>query len=241
MTVLRSTWNYPLRPEDFLSWLEGVAAVSELWNPLPVVRWNLHKGYLLELQAGGVPVTPTEIVEHGASRRLVDVKSERGWDDVVVKPAVSANSMNTIRVAGADLDRGEAHLRALSARADVLVQPYLKSVEEHGERSVIWIDGEWTHAIRKNPRFVGRGEAVSKSALAIGAAEADLAAQALDFVRGSLAQPLLYARVDMAPGRDGLPVVMELELVEPSLYFLQSERALARFVLAIRKRLWEKR
>jgi glutathione synthase/RimK-type ligase-like ATP-grasp enzyme len=232
LTVLRSTWNYSEQPARFLGWVDRVAERSTLWNPREVIRWNAHKSYLLDLEARGIPVVPTQLLRRGATTTLADVKRERGWSDVVVKPAVSGGSRATVRVTGEALERGEAHFRALVAREDVLVQPYLASVEGPGERALVWIDGEPTHAVRKAPRFLGDAESVS-AAVAIEADEADLARRAVASAPG----PLLYARVDMARDAGGSPRVMELELIEPSLFFVQSPAALERYVVAVQRRL----
>jgi glutathione synthase/RimK-type ligase-like ATP-grasp enzyme len=231
LTLLRATWNYADRPEVFGDWLARTAAATALWNPLSVVRWNLHKGYLLDLARAGVPVTPTHLAPRGSSERLADVAAERGWSDVVVKPAVSAGSRLTMRVR-AGSERGEAHLRALVGREDALVQPYLPAVEGHGERALVVIDGELTHAVRKAPRFVGEAESVT-GPFAVSGDEAALARAAL----AAAPEPVLYARVDVAPGADGRPVLMELELIEPALFFEHGPRALARLVDAIARHL----
>jgi hypothetical protein len=237
LALLRATWNYPQALPAFLDWLARVDPVTRLWNPQALVRWNAHKGYLLELAARGIPVVPTELVRAGSVVTLAEIVDRRGWDEVVVKPAVSAGSFRTIRVgraghagdAGrAGLDAGEAHLRSLAAERDVLVQQYLPAVEGYGERALIWVDGALTHAVRKSPRFEGDREQVSE-AMAIAPAEAALAERVL----ASIDMPKLYGRVDVAPGPDGQPLVMELELVEPSLFFRQSPEALARLVRAL--------
>jgi hypothetical protein len=233
LAVLRSAWNYPPRRGEFLAWAERASAMSELWNPLPVVRWNSYKGYLLELEAKGIPVAPTVLFPRGSAVPLREILAERAWRDVVVKPAVSAASFKTRRFGPADLEAGEAHLQALVAERDVLVQRYLPSVEDYGERALVWIDGELTHAVRKRPRFEGEDESVSTEAVAISAAEAALAQRVLEAVPASL----LYARVDVAPGPDGGSVLMELELIEPSLFFPQDPAALDRFVAGLRRRL----
>jgi len=232
MTVLRSSWNYPLHRDAFVGWAEATARVSDLWNPLGVVRWNSHKSYLLDLERRGVPVTPTAVVPRGGEITLDSILAERGWEEAVVKPAVSAASFKTIRVGPSTREKGEAHLRRLLPERDMLVQEYLPSVEGYGERALVWIDGELTHAVRKTPRFEGEDESVS-SAVAISADEAALASSALKAVDGRM----LYARVDVAPGPDGRPVLMELELIEPSLFFPQFPGALDRFVTGIRRRL----
>ena len=236
MTVLRATWNYPLRPRAFMAWLEAAARVTDVWNRLPAVRWNLHKGYLLDLERHGVAVAPTELVRRGSDRRLSAVTAARDWNDVVVKPAISAASYRTRRIRAGDEPEGEAHLRALVADGDALVQRYLPSVEEYGERAVVWIDGELTHAVRKSPRFDVDDESVS-AALAISEAEAEVARAAVTRASEAVGEEPMYARIDLAPGPSGDPVVMELELIEPSLFFLQSPAALERFVAAVRRRL----
>jgi len=232
LTVLRSTWNYPGLPDAFLAWAERTATRTRLWNPWPAVRWNVHKRYLLELERAGVPVAPTELVPRGSARALSEILARRGWRDVVIKPAVSAASFGTLRARPEESATGEAHLRALVAERDVLVQRYLPSVEDHGERAIVWIDGRLTHAVRKSPRFSGEDESVS-SAVPILPAEADLARRAV----AAVGHDLLYARIDVAPGTDGAPVVMELELIEPSLFFPQGPAALERIVDGILRRL----
>lgn len=229
LTVLRSAWNYPRHHDAFLEWAGRVAQHDRLWNPLSVVRWNSHKSYLLDLASAGVPTVPTLLVAAGSTDSLETLLAGRGWDDVVIKPAVSASSYRTLRVGAANRVPGETHLRALAADGDVLIQPYLLSVEGHGERALIWIDGELTHAVRKTTRWQGDDENVSASSVEIVGEEADLARRALAVVDG----PILYGRVDVARGPGGAPVVMELELVEPSLYFSQGPAALDRFVAAI--------
>jgi hypothetical protein len=233
VTVLRSTWDYPSRRDAFLDWAERVSTVSRLWNPLAVVRWNTYKGYLLELEGRGVPVVPTVLLPSGTNATLREIRAERAWEDVVVKPVVSAASFRTRRFGAGRLEAGETHLQELLAERDVLVQRYLPSVEDYGERALVWIDGELTHAVRKTPRFEGEDESVSTDAVPIAPAEAALARRAIDAVGA----PLLYARVDVAPGPEGEPVLMELELVEPSSFFPQCPPALERFVGGLRRRL----
>ena len=235
MTLLRATWNYPRHAEAFGTWLAAAASRTELWNPLPVVRWNLHKRYLLELEAAGVAVTPTLLVAHGTARSTLRVTMEEaGWEDAVVKPAVGAASHGARRVAaGDDAEAAEAHLAQLLEGGDVLVQPYLQAVEGHGERALIWIDGALTHAVRKTPRFAGEDEAVS-DAVPISPAEARLARHAVEVALRH--GPILYARIDVVPGPAGEPVVMELELIEPSLFFRQGPAALERLTSAVVRR-----
>ena len=231
LVLLRSTWNYSLRPREFLEWVDRTARATRFFNPAETIRWNAHKSYLLDLHARGVPVVPTTLLKRGDATPLRDVVRAHGAARVVVKPAVSGGSRETMRVDAGTMDAGEAHLRKLVAREDVLVQPYLDSVEGHGERALVWIDGELTHAVRKSPRFIGDEERVTAAVI-----EDDEAAVA----RAALAvapTPLLYARIDVARDEHGAPRVMELELIEPSLFFAQGPAALARLVTALRRQL----
>lgn len=232
LTVLRSTWNYIGRLPEFQAWLARAGATSILLNPEPLVRWNLHKRYLLQLADRGVPTTPTVLLPRGSAASIAELRDRHGWGELVVKPAVSAGSYRTSRCPpGA----GQDTLDDLLADADTLVQPYLPSVEGHGERALIWIDGELTHAVRKNPRFAADQENVSAQAVPISAAEARLARAAIAAV-APIGQPF-YARVDVAPGSGGEPVLMELELIEPSLFFAQGPAGLERFVDGLAARL----
>jgi hypothetical protein len=231
LTVLRSTWNYAWHPDAFRAWLRRTAEVTTLLNPLAVVEWNLHKSYLLDLSRRGIPTVPTALVPRGATRKLADVLSERGWDRAIVKPAISCASRLTLAVDATNVDAGESHFRDVSAREDVLVQPYQDAVETYGERSIAWIDGEVTHAIRKSRRLHGDHESVAHAA--IDPREHELATRAV----AAAGPDILYARVDMVPGPDGEPRIMELELIEPSLFLDHAPAALDRYAGAIVRRL----
>ncbi len=234
IAVLRSCWDYH-RPEQrtaFDAWLTSVSATVPLLNPAHVVRWNQHKTYLLELETAGIAIVPTRLVPRSAPWA-----HPQEWQRIVVKPAVSAGSRDThVLPAIQSADQLPPAVSKLLATEDVLVQQYASSVDGHGERCLIWIDNELCHAIRKQPRFSGDDEHVSASAVSISAAEAAFADQVLDaaaacgrFDRSDLA----YARVDLTLDADGSPMLMELELIEPSLFLKQSAATLDRCVHAI--------
>jgi glutathione synthase/RimK-type ligase-like ATP-grasp enzyme len=230
-TVVRSTWDYIHHLEAFRGWVARAAAAGPLWNPPDVMLDNLDKRYLLDLMLRGVPVVPTLLLERGRPADIAALAAARGWEQLVIKPAVGAGSFETHRAA-AHTPEAAAICRRLLADRDVLVQPYMSSVDGYGERALVWIDGEFTHAVRKSPRFAADSEQVSE-ALPITALERAVGTAALAPMRDRL----LYARVDVAPGPTGDPLVMELELVEPSLFLLQSPPALARLVAGIHRRL----
>jgi hypothetical protein len=235
MTLLRATWNYPERSAEFLTWLEQTAARTRLRHGPGVVRWNMHKGYLLDLEQRGVPVVPTELVRRGDTRCLAEIARARSWNSLVVKPAIGVGSRGTLRIAREGFDRDDVHLRILVDRGDALVQPYQASVAEYGERALVWIDGELTHAVRKSPRFFGDPERVSQ-AVPIAPDEAELAHAAIAAVAGEHGA-LLYGRVDLVRDEAAMPRVMEVELIEPSLFFLKSPPALERYVRAVLREL----
>jgi len=225
LCCLRSCWNYHRRPDAFLDWVAATARETRLVNPEPVVRWNLHKRYLAELEARGTPIVPTAFLARGERASLAATAAARGWTDVVVKPAISAGSFRTRRFGDPADAAAQRFLDELVRSHDAMVQPTF----EGEERAVVWIAGELTHAVAKSPRFAGEEERVS-GALPVAADEADLAARVL-----ALAPPgLLYARIDTMRTSAGALHLSELELIEPSLFLLQSPAALDRFVAALR-------
>jgi hypothetical protein len=197
-----------------------------------VIAGNVHMRYLLDLAARGFATTPTALIPRGEPAPLVRLCGERGWGDIVIKPAGGAASRGTLRFAEPESGEGRRHLDMLLRTGDALVPPYLRSVDAHGERALAWIDGEFTDAVRKTPRFSGGDEHVS-DAVVIEPDEREPGERVLGFVQGDL----LSARVDPARDDTGVPMVMELELVEPSLFLLQSARALERPVAALVRRI----
>lgn len=206
MVLVRSPWDYHRRLAGFLAWADYVASVSELRNDAETIRWNSHKGYLLDLVACGVDVVPTRVVRAGQREDL-------GPGEWVVKPAVSIGADRTTRQATQpDLDE-------LVATDDALVQPYLADIETRGELSIVCIDGMPTHVVRKVPApgDFRTQEHHGAECVSVELTEEHraMATAALDAVPVSTP---LYARVDVADTRDGL-LLMELELIEPTLWF----------------------
>jgi hypothetical protein len=244
LCVLRSAWNYHERPAAFMDWIDRAARGSRLRNAAAIVRWNVHKRYLLALAADGIPIIPTELVEHGTEPDLGKLVAGRGWNDIVIKPAVSAGSFQTRRFPGAS-DEAREFLVALTTERDMLVQEYMTSVERGGERALVYVDGAFTHAVHKRPRFAGQDESVS-DALPLAQDELLFAERVLARAREqvhaaakSRGEPIparpLYGRVDVFRDAAGAVCLSELELVEPSLFLVQSPTTLTRFVDAIER------
>jgi len=225
LCLIRSTWDYHDKHDEFLRWTRQVEAAAGLHNPAALVAWNSDKTYLRELAEGGVPIVPTAWAEREAEVDLDEVLRSRGWDEAVVKPIVDLGAHN-LRRARAGEGAQALHL-TLGRSAEAMIQPFLPSLESAGELSLIYIDGELTHAVRKRAApgdfrvqsiWGGTVERAEP-----GAAEVGLAEQAL----AQLDEPPLYARVDIVAGRDGDLCLMELELIEPNLYLTEHPPAAA--------------
>ncbi|MEU3777032.1 hypothetical protein AB0F11_28280 [Streptomyces sp. NPDC032472] len=227
--VVRSTWGYARQRAAYLAWADAVGAVTRLDNPAAVLRWNTDKSYLRHLAGRRVPVVATRFIAPGEEVVL----PERG--QFVVKPAVSAGAYDTARYAEEHHGPAAGHVAALhAAGATAMVQPYLARIDE-GERALVFLGGVFSHAVRKGPVLTEVGVIDNDRAPHPDlvphrptATELALAGAALAAVPDG-GRPLLYARVDVATGDDGEPVVMELELVEPNLFMGHGGDALRRF------------
>ena len=240
IALLRSTWDYTMRLAQFLEWAERVSRATTLLNPLPVVRWNTDKHYLLDLRRAGVPTVPSEFIEPGedAAAGIAQFLHRHEAAEFVVKPAVGAGSRDALRCARADRDEAVAHAaRLLEAKRAVLLQPYLDRVDEHGETALIFFDGRFSHAIRKGP-LLKRGNAPVRALFAPEVItprtpsedELRVAEQVLAAVPSGVP---LYARVDLVRDADFTPRLLELELTEPSLFFAHGLGSADRFAAAI--------
>jgi hypothetical protein len=234
VAVLRSTWDYLHRRDEFLAWAARVATATRLLNPLDLVRWNSHKSYLVELARRGAAVIPTEITRAGSSLDVRARMAARAWARAVLKPAVSVDAYGTILIDDATMGAAQAHAEALLAERDVMLQPYFKSVEEPGERCLVHIEGRFSHAVRKRSLFLG-GRHAGPEGVTV-EAEADERAEAARVLRLAGAEGALYARVDLARDEGGRPCLMELELVEPTLFFLCAPAAAERVADALEAR-----
>lgn len=231
--VVRSCWDYHLRHGDFVRWTESLERIGvPLWNSAPVLRWNSDKTYLRDLQNNGTPVVPTRWIEAGSGLTLADLMEETGWDDVVVKPTISASAHNTWRTSPARAAEDEPRFRALAARSALMLQPFVKEVATEGEWSLVFLGGTFSHAVMKRPRsgdfrvqpeHGGTVDPVEADAELINAAQS-----ALQVIPGEW----LYARVDGCL-MNGRFCIMEVELIEPSLFLITAPGAPERAADAI--------
>jgi O-ureido-D-serine cyclo-ligase len=237
LALLRSAWDYTERLPQFLAWVEHTAARTLLINPVPVVRWNSDKHYLLELARAQLPVVPTCIAEAESSARRVleEFLSRHAGAELVVKPAVGAGSRDARRHSRSDIGGILAHMQPLlAAGRSVMLQPYLTSVDRDGETGLMFIDGRFSHAIRKGPLLPAGAPATAALFAAEDITPRVPGADELGVAERVMAQlhfeTMLYGRVDLIRDEAGCPRVLELELTEPSLYLSYEPGSAQRFV-----------
>ena len=213
LTVIRSTWDYHRKAEQWLAWVGAASSVTSLLNPPSVLRWNTDKHYLADLSVRGIACVPTAFVESHGDATLAAIADERQWHDIIVKPAVAASAAGARRFKGGEIaSNGEAHLLELLPRGAALVQPYMAAVELERERSLVFVAGRFVHAFTKPPFNTDATGGAIIAPHEPSASEMELAHATMAAAPGRL----LYARTDIVPTSDG-PMLMELELIEPDL------------------------
>jgi glutathione synthase/RimK-type ligase-like ATP-grasp enzyme len=234
--VVRNAWDYVDRREEFLAWAASVAAVTRFANPVPMLEWNSDKRYLRDLEVAGVPIVPTVWV--GPRERLPRWR----WEELVVKPAVSAGSRGAARHDGSDRDGVAAHVEAIHAVGDTaMLQPFLSDVDRVGEFGTYVFGGRVSHAITKSAVLRPGAPPPADFSLAHGQVgrRTELTAELIGFATDVLARlpasvgSPLYARVDALRGGDGRLVLLELEVFEPFLFLETDPEAAVRFARAV--------
>jgi glutathione synthase/RimK-type ligase-like ATP-grasp enzyme len=235
--VIRSTWDYHLSPAKFLSWVDSVAKVTTIWNDPLLVRWNCKKTYMHELAECGVRIVPTLSFKKGSHIMLKEIMRENCFETAIVKPTVGLATYGVKKVSTRDIEAGQKHVDKLLKKTDILVQPYLASVEDYGERALIFIEGEYSHAVRKRAfqKLAAAGQEGETPATAT-EDELALAKHTVEAFQMIVPKQALYARVDMVNDEQGVPHVLELELVEPSLFTSMHPPSIERFADALCKR-----
>jgi hypothetical protein len=229
MVVIRLTWDYIFRRDEFVSWTKMLPLVA---NPPDILEWNTDKRYLTDLMRAGVPVIPTRFIGPGDPLEL-----PRG--ELVVKPTVSAGSIDTSLYGPDETGAAEDHVRSLQLEGrTAMVQPYRADIDDQAETGLVYLGRHFSHAIRKAPMLRKQPRSIPGqirehviTARSASAAELQVAEAVLDAVPGGR-QRLLYARVDLVPGPSG-PELMELEVTEPDLYLALGDGAAQRLAKAI--------
>lgn len=228
LVVIRSCWDYHLAGNAFARWLDELdEAGVRVVNPTGLVRWNLHKRYLLELASRGVPIVPTALVHRGQAPSLSGLLTAAGWKEAVVKPAVSLGAHETWRVAAAAISpEDRARFAALCESGDVLVQRFVPEIAE-GEQSLVFLDGQFSHAVRKRPRAGDFRVQLDHGGTVTPEGPPDHILDAARRVVEALPGRALFARIDGVEVAGRL-LLMEAECIDPLLYFRQAPDAAGR-------------
>lgn len=226
--IIRSTWDYTERSEEFYATLAHIESSTKLFHKLALVRWNAHKSYLREMRDAGAPLLPTHF---GRALRDDDLDSAFvafACDELVVKPAVSANARGTFRHR-----RGDSSAPLLETHSgDYLIQPFAPEVVAEGELSLFYFGGELSHAVMKTPKAGDFRVQEEHGGLLKSVTPGDEALKAAQLCLAAVPFELLYARVDLVRFA-GAWMLMELELIEPSLYFPLDDESPGRFAAAV--------
>ena len=237
IVIIRSTWDYQDYADEFTQVLKKIDnSKAHLDNPLPIVHWNIDKKYLQELEAQGVAIVPSEWFSDFDLRAFKNCYNKFSTNELVIKPCISANADDTFRIKPEQMESLVPALEKAFKQRDFMVQPFMSAIVEEGEYSLFYFDGDYSHAILKTPKsgdfrvqeeHGGQLKKIEPEAALIAAG---------DKVLNQIDQTLLYARLDFVRHNDVF-VLIEAELIEPSLYFNLDDKAPLRFVNAMEKRL----
>lgn len=232
---LRSTWDYHTHADEFRAWL---AALVEhhvtVINPVERVLWNMDKGYLASLEAGGIAIPDTRWIAPGAPVDLPALLAGAGWEQAVIKPRVSATAYGTHLVTMSTVL--ERDVQQALRRNGALLQAFVPEIRSAGEVSLVFIDGAFSHAVRKQP---SPGDFRVQHEFGGTMSPVDVPVSLQDFgarILATIPVPWTYARVDIVDTASG-PLLMELELIEPDLFFAPGNDGARRLAEALRRRL----
>lgn len=229
IVVIRTPWDYQRSPNEFLTVLERIdSSNARLENALDVVKWNLDKRYLFDLESRGLQIVPTIWDGVYDQRSFCRWMADLGCDELIIKPTVSATAEHTYR-----LTEFDASLVDVFADRSFMVQPFLTNILAEGEYSLFYFNGEYSHTILKSPKAmdfrVQEEHGGSITAVEPDQKLRDAGRQAFEMIKPSP----LYARVDLVRNDESEFALIELELIEPALYLRMDPEAPARFAKAI--------
>ena len=235
--VFRTIWDYFERFDEFTAWLGRVESATLLCNTASIVRWNMDKHYLADLEGQGIPIVACRFIERGSEERLADLIEASGWKEAIIKPAVSGAARHTYRVNRESAAGLEPVMRQLLKSEALILQPFVEEIMREGEDTLMVLNGRYTHAVRKTAKpgdfrvQVDHGGAVRD--LTPTKEQIELAERTMAACR-----PLpAYGRVDMVRDNDGRLAIMELELIEPELWLRHHPPAAKEMAAAIAKEL----
>lgn len=218
VAVIRTVWDYFENFDAFNRWMVSTAAVTNLVNPLPLQQWNSHKVYLNDLAEKGVRIVPTVFIQKGSATSLREISEEKGWKNMVIKPAVSAAAFQTYKISEEDIEAKENLFQELLAARDMLLQPFISTITTKGEASLMVFNGQFTHAILKKAKqgdfrvqddYGGTVHAYTPSQKEI---------QFAEFANAQCPVPPAYGRVDVVWDEAGNLMLSEMEFLDPEIW-----------------------
>jgi glutathione synthase/RimK-type ligase-like ATP-grasp enzyme len=235
--IVRSTWDYQNDAEKFITILEKINNVSHLENDLDLMKWNMNKNYLFDLEQKGVKIVDT-IWERKFNRNLAHKYFEKlDTDEIIIKPNISANADNTFRLTREKLDKNLGQLEKIFTAREFMVQPFLNSIIEEGEYSLFFFDGKFSHSVLKKPKENDfRVQEEHGGDIQPFKVSSKLILIAENIIKKLSTIPL-YGRVDLVRTKENEFALIELELIEPSLYLNKDDQAPAKFVKAFEERI----
>ena len=232
VVVIRSTWDYHDDPELFIEALRQIeASDTRLENALAPVKWNIDKRYLHDLEMKGVRVVQTSFGSDLNKARLNELIQSYNNEDFIIKPVISASAKNTFRVSTGNVPFED--LLVAFKNKDYMVQPFMHHIVEEGEFSLFFFNGSYSHCIRKVPKNNDFRVQEEHGGLIKACPPTLKLLNCAQHVLDNLDYTVLYARVDLVPDENGDYALMELELIEPSLYLRMDPEAPTRFARAI--------
>jgi hypothetical protein len=222
--IIRACWNYPDRYDEFLAWLTQIQAMEiKVWNPTPLLIWNSHKKYLLDLQMRGIPTVEMILVDQNSSPFIPMIFDQIRWPDLVIKPAVGATSRGVKRFSQAERADAINYVKKMTPKTGVIIQPLMAEIDNEGEYKFVFFNKQFSHAILFTPHDLKK---VVKPTVEL----IEAAARNLEAIKS----PLLYARVDGLIHNNQL-TTMEVELIEPELFLDLIPDAPVRFCQAFKE------
>lgn len=217
--IVRSAWDYQDNPDEFVKVLEKInKSKTVLFNDLEIMKWNMNKSYLFDLGNKGIPIPTSLYFEKYNSQATADSFYKLNCDEIVIKPLISASAFNTFRVRKNKLNEVDEILTSTFFNRSFLIQPFLRNIVEEGEYSLFYFGGRYSHTILKTPKENDfRVQEEHGGILKLVEPNRSMKKTAEQVLKSI--PKLLYARVDLARTEEDNFVLMELELIEPSLYF----------------------
>ena len=233
--LFRTTWDYFDRFREFSTWLSHVSKKTQLLNSEKLIRWNIDKHYLLDLDHRGIHITKSYFLEKGTRSTLKEIHKKLNWEETVLKPCISGAARHTYRLDKHNIEAHETVFRELISNEAMILQPFQRNIVLQGEISLMVIDGKFTHAVLKIAKkgdFRVQDDFGGKLKPYIATKEE------IEFAENAVSaciEPPIYARVDVFTDNDGILALSELELIEPELWFRNNPKAAKSLASAVKK------